>query len=125
MYDGGRAVLNIGSLDPCGKVYINGKFAFETDGFLKGEKDITEFLETGENELKLLVYPRAPEINYSWHRNKDPYIAWLARDIYIDILPKVCIRDLVVKTVGISGGKVKAKISFKTVKKRKRIETFS
>ena len=119
VYDGGRAVLNIGSLDPCGKVYINGKFAFETDGFLKGEKDITEFLKTGENELKLLVYPRAPEINYSWHRNKDPYIAWLARDVYMDILPEVCIHDLVVKTVGISGGKVKAKISFKTVNFKK------
>lgn len=123
VYDGGRAVLNIGSLDPCGKVYINGKFAFETDGFLKGEKDITEFLKTGENELKLLVYPRAPEINYSWHRNKDPYIAWLARDIYIDILPKVYIRDLVVKTVGISGDKVKAKISFKTVNFKKGLKT--
>lgn len=123
VYDGGRAVLNIGSLDPCGKVYINGKFAFETDGFLKGEKDITEFLKTGENDLKLLVYPRAPEINYSWHRNKDPYIAWLARDIYIDILPKVYIRDLVVKTVGISGNKVKAKISFKTVNFKKGLKT--
>lgn len=123
VYDGGRAVLNIGSLDPCGKVYINGKFAFETDGFLKGEKDITEFLKTGENELKLLVYPRAPEINYSWHRNKDPYIAWLARDIYIDILPKVYIRDLVVKTVDISGNKVKAKISFKTVNFKKGLKT--
>ena len=123
VYDGGRTVLNIGSLDPCGKVYINGKFAFETDGFLKGENDITKFLKTGENELKLLVYPRAPEINYSWHRNKDPYIAWLARDIYIDILPEVYIRDLVVKTVGISGNKVKAKISFKTVNFKKGLKT--
>lgn len=123
VYDGGRAVLNIGSLDPCGKVYINGKFAFETDGFLKDEKDITKFLKTGENELKLLVYPRAPEINYSWHRNKDPYIAWLARDIYIDILPEVYIRDLVVKTVDISGNKVKAKISFKTVNFKKGLKT--
>ena len=123
VYDGGRAVLNIGSLDPCGKVYINGKFAFKTDEFLRSEKDITKFLKTGENELKLLVYPRAPEINYSWHRNKDPYIAWLARDIYMDILPEVCIRDLVVKTVGISGGKVKAKISFKTVNFKKGLKT--
>lgn len=123
VYDGGRAVLNIGSLDPCGKVYINGKFAFETDGFLTSEKDITEFLKTGENELKLLVYPRAPEINYSWHRNKDPYIAWLARDIYIEILSEGYIRDLVVKTVGISGDKVKAKISFKTVNFKKGLKT--
>ena len=119
VYDGGKAALNIGSLDPCGKVYINGKFAFETDGFLTSEKDITEFLKTGENELKLLVYSRAPEINYSWHRNKDPYIAWLARDIYMDILPEGYIRDLAVKTVGISGNKVKAKISFKTVNFKK------
>ena len=123
VYDGGRAVLNIGSLDPCGKVYINGEFALETDGFLKSEKDITEFLKTGENELKLLVYPRAPEINYSWHRNKDPYIAWLARDIYIDFYRGAYIKDLVVKTVGISGGKAKAKISFKTVNFKKGLKT--
>ena len=122
-YDGGKAVLNIGSLDPCGKVYINGKFAFETDGFLKSEKDITKFLKTGENELKLLVCPRAPEINYSWHRNKDPYIAWLARDFYIDFYRGAYIKDLVVKTVGISGNKVKAKISFKTVNFKKGLKT--
>ena len=122
-YDGGRAVFNIGSIDPCGKVYINGKFAFETDGFLRSEKDITEFLKRGENEIKLLVYPRAPEINYSWHRNKDPYIAWLARDVYIDFLPEVCIRDLIVKTVGISDNKVKAKISYKTVNFKKGLKT--
>ncbi len=115
VYDGGNAALNIGSLDPCGKVYINGKFAFETDGFLKAEKDITEFLRTGENELKLLVYPRAPEINYSWHKNKDPYIAWLARDIYIDFYRGAHIKDLFVKTIAVSENKVKAKISFKTV----------
>ncbi len=122
-YDGGRAILNIGSLDPCGEVYVNGNFAFKTDGFLKSETDITGFLKKGENELKLLVFPRAPEINYSWHRNEDPYIAWLARGIYIDFLPESHIRDLVVKTVGISEKRVKAKISFKTVNFKRGLKT--
>ena len=111
-YGGGKAVLHIGSIDPCGEVYVNGVKAFAVENFTSKEKDITQFLKSGENELKISVFPRAPEINYSWHRNKDPYIAWLLRDVYIDFLSDVCVRDIVVKTLSVSDKTVTAKISF-------------
>lgn len=112
-YDGGKAVVRIGSLDPSGEVWLNDSFAFKTEGFTATEKDITDLLNKGENEIKIKVMPRAPEVNYSWHRNKDPYIAWLARDVYVDILNETHVKDLVVKTTKIEGEKIKAKISFK------------
>ena len=111
-YEKGRAVLNIGSLDPSGEVYVNGKLAIKTNDFTAQKADITGLLKPGENELKLLVFPRAPEVNYSWHRNKDPYIAWLVRDVYIDFYCGAAIENLVVKTRDVKNGRVKAEISF-------------
>lgn len=111
-YNGGRAVLHIGSADPCGAVYINGRKAFSVPDFTAVDEDITEFLNRGKNLLKILVYPRAPEINYSWHKNKDPYIAWLLRDARIDFLPDSVVSDIVVKTISAAETGVKAKISF-------------
>ena len=111
-YNGGRAILHIGSADPCGEVLINGVKAFSVKDFTATEKDISDFLKNGKNELKILVFPRAPEINYSWHKNKDPYIAWLLRDVYIDFLSDASVKDIVVKTESVNKSGVKAKISF-------------
>ena len=112
-YSGGKALLNVGSADPVGEVFVNGRFAFKTDGFLMAERDITEFLQKGENELKIFVLPRAPEINYSWHKNNDPYLAWFLRGVYIDVFSGVRIKDFIVKTLSVTE-KIKAEISFET-----------
>ena len=122
-YDGGKAILNIGSLDPCGEVYINGEKVAEIEDFRAFKKEVSKYCVKGENELKIVVFPRSPEVNYSWHRNKDPYIAWLARNIYIDFLFGAYIDDLVVKTVSVSESGVKAKISFKTVNFKNGLKT--
>lgn len=122
-YYGGRARLNIGSADPVGEIFINGVSAFKTDGFLKAKKDVTKFLKTGENELVILVFPRAPEINYSWHRNADSYLAWFLRAVYTDVFEGAHVEDFVIKTLYVNSENaddsddsqrlIKAEISFK------------
>ena len=111
-YDGGRVVLNIGSIDPCGEIYINGGKVAEVKDFRLFKKEVTNYCVKGENELQIVVFPRSPEVNYSWHRNKDPYIGWLLRGVYIDFLPDASVRDAVIKTLAVGCGKVKAQIKF-------------
>lgn len=73
---GEKTVLSVGSLDPCGEVFINGKRVIRTDGFDPFSTDITRFVRDGANELEIVVFPRAPEVLYPWHRHKDYYNAW-------------------------------------------------
>ncbi len=110
-YEGGRLRLHIGSIDPCGEIYINGKKLCQVDNFLCVEKDITDFVSVGENTLTIKVYPRAPEVLYVWHRHKDPYNAWFCRDVYLDYLADSNIQNVKVKTVSVENA-VKANISF-------------
>ncbi|MBR1868371.1 MAG: hypothetical protein IJ800_07365, partial [Clostridia bacterium] len=73
--------LEIGALDPCGDVFINDTLALHMDNFQPTFVDITPFLINGENELKLEIYPRAPEVLYPWHRHDDYYNAWFALEV--------------------------------------------
>ncbi len=69
--------LYVHSLDPGGEVAINGKAVARKDDFDPLEKNITEFVRAGENELELTVFPRAPELPYAWHKHDDCYNGWL------------------------------------------------
>ena len=128
-YEGGRAVLYCGALDPCGEVFVNGIKATERENFLSFSADITRLLKRGENEIKIIVYPRAPEVLYSWHRNRDPYVGWFSREAYIDILPESYIKDFTLATTGFAEGKAiihaEAELdSFDKAEKQREIKLF-
>ena len=108
----GKAVLHCDTLNPCGEVRVNGRTVLIKPDFTAVNADITKYLRKGENEITLTVNPRAPEVNYSWHRNKDPYIGWYLSDFYIDIVPEIYAADLTVKTKSVKESGVIAEISF-------------
>ena len=110
----GTAVLACDSLNPCGKITINGKVAAVQPDFTSFKVNVTHLLKKGGNEIVLEVNPRAPEINYSWHRNKDPYVGWFLGEFYIDLLPELYASDLRIKTLKAEGKRIRALISFKT-----------
>ncbi len=70
--------LRLESLDPSGDVYINGKRVCHTDSFEPLTVCLDAFSTEGDNEIKLIIPPRAPELNYIWHRHKDPYNGWFS-----------------------------------------------
>ncbi len=81
---GGKCTyISLESLDPCGEVYINGSLAAKTDTFESISADITELVNIGENELEILVFPRAPEVLYPWHKHFDYYNAWFCLGVKI------------------------------------------
>lgn len=111
-YPGDKAILHCDTLNPCGEVRVNGKTVLIKPDFTAVDADITKYLRKGENEITLTVIPRAPEVNYSWHRNKDPYIGWYLSDFYIDIVPETYAVDLTVKTKSVKDSGVVAEIAF-------------
>ena len=100
-YNGGIANLHIGSLSPSGEVYVNGEKHLAVNNFAAFETDITEKLKLGSNEIQIVVFPRAPEVPYPWHRHDDPYNGWFCRDIYIDFLQDAVIKDVKIATTKI------------------------
>lgn len=110
----GKAILHADTLNPCGEVKINGERVLTKEDFTAVNADITRFLKSGVNEITLIVNPRAPEVNYSWHRNKDPYVGWYLSDFYIDEINGGNLSDLRVTTRKVCGSEIKAEISFKT-----------
>lgn len=108
----GKAVLHCDTLSPCGEVRVNGETVLIKPDFTVLNADITKYLRKGENEITLTVNPRAPEVNYSWHRNKDPYVGWYLSDFSVDILPEIHAADLKVKTKSVNSSSVVAEISF-------------
>lgn len=102
--DGNKVVLHVDALDPDGEVYLNGVKVIDTENFLSVEADVTEYIKVGENDLKIVVSPRAPEILYSWHKHRDPYNGWFARGVYIETRRSAYIENVFVKTESVSGG---------------------
>ncbi len=100
--DGKKAVLTLDTLDPGGRVLINGVRVLETDGFLRQTVDITEYLHAGENQLEIIVEPRAPEILYSWHRCQDTYMAWQCGAVTLDYLPKSYVAEIDAVTTAVT-----------------------
>lgn len=91
--------LNVRALDPCGAVYINGKKVMETDDFQPFTLDITPYVRTGGNALELVVYPRAPETLYPWHRHNDYYNGWFCLSADIVDSKTLGVKELTVTTL--------------------------
>lgn len=79
----GTYYLEADALDPCGSIYVNGCEAVRTTGFDSQRVDITDYLREGQNHLQVVVEPRAPEVLFNWHRQKDAYNGWFCEPISI------------------------------------------
>ncbi len=110
---GKRAFLHAESLDPCGKVEINGKEVFYADSFESRCVEITQYLKENakESELVITVFPRAPETPYPWHKSADTYHGWFAGETSIEYVADSYITDLQVETVKVYNGKADIKIN--------------
>ncbi len=87
---GKRAYLTVGSLDPGGRVYLDGELIAETDGFEELKTDITDKLcGKSHHTLTLEVDPRAPEVLFRWHRNVDPYNGWFAEAVTVEVINEI------------------------------------
>ncbi len=103
------AYLTLETLDPSGSVWLNGKLLYETDSFDKVRINIKDRLEKGKNTLKIKVDPRAPEVNYYWHRHSDCYDGWYSGEVKIEFLSRCHICDASVTTESVAGS-VRAEI---------------
>ena len=108
------AILDVETLDPCGKVWLNGQLVLDADSFVRHELDVTAQLQKGENELKILVEPRPPEVYYYWHRHDDCYNGWLCGAVKLHLTQKQFITDLKIRTdrVAFYGIKATAQLAF-------------
>ncbi len=89
-----KAYLTVGSLDPGGRVYLDGELIAQTDSFEQLKIDITEALKKqNKHSLVIEVDPRAPEVLYRWHRNIDSYIGWFCEDVTVDLINEIEITE--------------------------------
>lgn len=93
-----EAYLNISTLDPCGKAWINGQLVLDTQTFTHNRINITKHLKSGRNELKILVEPRAPEVYYHWHRHSDCYNGWFCGEVWVDFVSPCHVEYMNVET---------------------------
>ncbi len=107
--DSEKVYLTTDTLDPCGKVFVNGIPVLDTDSFERNCMDITSCVQKGRNEVKIIVMPRAPEVNYYWHRHTDCYNGWWCGEVKIEFVSNVHIQSVIVETVQVAPC-VKAKI---------------
>lgn len=105
-----EAILEVETLDPCGKVWINDQLVIDTDNFMQNKVCVSGALKTGENEVKILVEPRAPEVYYYWHRHSDCYNGWFCGEVTLLLGKKLYIEDMQVKTYDVQN-EVKGEIS--------------
>lgn len=91
---GKRAVLYTDTLDPCGEIFVNGKLVKTVADYSAVYADVTDYVENGDNELEIKVYPRAPEVLYPWHRHKDPYNGWFCGEVYIESLSDCYVKSV-------------------------------
>lgn len=96
--DAPRAILQADTLDPGGEIFVNGRRVCKTDGFMRQRVDIKKYLVAGENSLEIVVYPRAPEILYSWHKCRDNYNAWACGEVKLDFCASAHISSVRVAT---------------------------
>ncbi len=114
---GAKAYLTVGSLDPGGRVYLDGVLVAETDSFEQLKIDITDALKKQKkHHLEIQVDPRAPEVLFRWHRNIDPYNGWFCEDVTVDIINDIEITEPKVITLTAGRGKAKVNFSCKTSK---------
>ena len=107
---GMQAFLNIESLDPCGSVYINDCLIAKTNGFDSFKSEITDFLRAGKNHIKIMVDPRAPEVLFNWHRQKDAYNGWFCNTVWIDFYNKIRLDNCEAVTLSTENNNVTCKL---------------
>lgn len=102
------AELFFDSLDPGGEVYIDGELVYSTDKFHHFTLDISHLERDREHKLKVVVNPRAPEVLFCWHRQKDPLNGWFCGEISLKGYNEFRFSDLKVVTDNIDGDKINA-----------------
>ncbi len=106
-----KTILRVDTLDPGGEVFINGKRVVHTDGFQPLHLDISEHVREGINEMEIVVFPRAPEVLYPWHRHDDYYNAWFCGGVELSTC-QVDIREPIkVVTQKIHDGKTRFSVA--------------
>ncbi len=110
----GNVIVRVGALDPGGYIKINDNMVFETDSFAPFNLDITKYLKNGNNEMEIVVCPRAPESLFPWHKNDDYYNAWFCNDIDIVKTKTGFDADITTRTLGINGENVRFDIRIGT-----------
>lgn len=109
-----RYILALDSVDPCGTLTVNGKNVTQIGDFLSKKIDITDYVTDGENVIRVHVFPRAPEVFYTWHRHDDPQCGWFCGKMRLLTVKRAELDDVKIETLGISDGKVRFRISGKT-----------
>ena len=99
--NGNKCLLKVGAIDPGGKVLVNGECVIEKDDFQPFVLDITKFVKEGDNELEIIVNPRAPEVLYSWHRHDDFYNGWFCLSANITLVKEYGLKDLIITTLSV------------------------
>jgi beta-galactosidase len=97
-YEGMRKYLNFEGVDSCFYVWINGQFiGYSQVSHSTSEFDITEFVNTGNNTIAVLVLKWC---DGSYFEDQDKFrTSGIFRDVYILYRPQDHIRDFFVKTV--------------------------
>ena len=75
--------LEVDALDPGGEVFVNGKRVAKKDDFQAFCVDLTNYVKQGENDLEVVVYPRAPESLFNWHKHNDYYNGWFCQGVIL------------------------------------------
>lgn len=99
---GQSVAVSVSALDPGGEIFFNGRSIFRVDGPEPFRVDLTPHLKEGENLLEIIVFPRAPEVLYSWHRHEDCYHAWYCGEISTEYFPAHGYAELSVTTERVS-----------------------
>lgn len=117
---GERSILKLQSLDPGGVVFVNGVSVVRKDDFQPAVLDITKWCQEGNNQLEIVVFPRAPEILYNWHRHQDYYNGWFSLDAEIEQAKLFIPTEVVVKTLAV-GEQTKFSVFWDTEQKTNKL----
>lgn len=90
--------IKVDSLDPGGEIRINGKTVIRKDDFNPFSLNIDKFIKKGKNNIEVIVFPRAPEVLYPWHKHQDLYNGWFSANIEL-ITEKCSIEKPIIKTI--------------------------
>lgn len=115
--DCSQAYLCFETLDPGGEVYIDGDLVYSTDGFDDFAVDVSSLDRHKSHLLRVVVFPRAPEVLFGWHRQRDSYNGWFCGEITLKLFGELKLTDLKVITETVCGNRVKARFCGKSNQK--------
>jgi len=99
--DGRRQFLHCDTIDPDGEIYVNGQLLADKTDVMSDERDISGYLQEGNNTITFRVNPRGPEILYAWHKHQDPYNGWFLGECYLEKRGDTYIQDVQIKTLSV------------------------